>query len=586
MSEYSPPLRDIKAVLRDIAGLDEIISYPAFAHVDAETVDGALDEAGRFMSEVVAPTLRVGDTIGARFADGDVTTPAEFHKAWQEYVAAGWNAVDGAVEYGGHGFPRVVGLAVKEMLVTANMAFSLNPMLTGSAITLLEHHGSDEQRAIYLEKLIKGEWTGTMVLTEPHAGSDLGPLLTKAVPRGDGTHALTGTKILITWGEHDLADNIIHLVLARIPDAPPGTRGISLFIVPKRLVNADGTPGERNSVRCVSIEHKLGIHGSPTCVMSFDDATGYLVGEPNHGMRLMFTMMNQARIEVGLEGLAISERAYQLARSYAIQRRQGRAVGADAVTASLIADHPDVRRMLITMKAYIEAMRCLLYDTAASSDRAGHAPDAPTREAASARQALLTPIAKAWPTDLSVEIASLGIQVHGGAGFIEETGAAQHYRDARITPIYEGTNGIQAIDLVTRKVPMDGGNVVRSFLAEIDALDGALGEAGERFHPIRAGLRNALAGLTSATEWLISGEDTRDALAGAVPYLRMFGTVAGGYYLARAALHAAAAGGDRADDKIDTATFYAEQLLPQAAGLLPAVTGGASILYAIDPSGP
>ncbi|RPI24073.1 MAG: acyl-CoA dehydrogenase, partial [Actinobacteria bacterium] len=328
MSEYSPPLRDIKTALHQIAGLDEIISYPAFAHVDAETVAGALDEAGRFMSEVVAPTLRAGDTIGARFSEGTVTTPAEFHKAWQEYVAAGWNAVDGAIEYGGHGFPRVVGLAVKEMLVTANMAFSLNPMLTGSAITLLELHGSQEQRAVYLEKLISGEWTGTMVLTEPHAGSDLGTLLTKAIPRGDGSYAISGTKIFITWGEHDLADNIIHLVLARIPEAPPGTKGISLFIVPKFLVASDGTPGERNAVRCVSIEHKLGIHGSPTCVMSFEDAIGYLVGEPNEGMRLMFTMMNQARIEVGLEGLAVAERAYQLARGYAAQRRQGRAAGA------------------------------------------------------------------------------------------------------------------------------------------------------------------------------------------------------------------------------------------------------------------
>jgi len=585
MSEYTPPLRDIEFTLRHVADIDEIMSYPAFSHVDAEIVPGILAEAGRFMAEVVAPTLRVGDTEGATFRDGEVTTPDAFHEAWTQYVEAGWNAVDGDVDYGGHGFPRTVGMAVKEMLVTSNMAFSLNPMLTGSAISLLEQHGSAEQKAQYLEKLISAEWTGTMVLTESQAGSDLGTVRTKAEPNGDGTYLIDGTKIFITWGEHDLTDNIIHLVLARLPDAPQGTRGISLFVVPKFVLDDEGSPGEHNAVNCVSIEHKLGIHGSPTCVMSFDDATGYLVGEPNEGMRLMFTMMNQARIEVGLEGLAIAERSYQQALEYAKERRQGRAVGGDSNESVAIIDHPDVQRMLMTMKASIEAMRALIYDTSAAVDRAMHSPDSETREAAGNRQALLTPVAKAWCTDLAVRLTSLGIQVHGGAGYIEETGAAQHYRDARIAPIYEGTNGIQAIDLVMRKVPMDGGGTVRAFLTEIDALDGTLGEAGERFHGLRASLREALAALTSATEWLLACEHPKDALAAATPYLEMFGTVAGGYYLAREALHAAATAPDPwLEAKIDTALFYARQLLPRTGGLLPAVTAGAGQLIALDRS--
>jgi len=581
MSDYTPPLRDIEFALHHIAGINDLVSLPAFDHIEPDMISGVLDEAGRFMAEVIAPTLRVGDTTGATFADGNVTTPDEFHKAWGLYVQAGWNAVDGAVEYGGHGFPGVVGLAVKEMLVTANMALSLNPMLTGSAISLLEKHGSDEQRATYLENLITAQWTGTMVLTEPEAGSDLGQIRARAERADDGTYRLSGSKIFITWGDHDLADNIVHLVLARTPDAPPGTRGMSLFIVPKFIVEDDGSPGARNGVDCVSIEHKLGIHGSPTCVLSFADATAYLVGEEHHGMRLMFTMMNQARVEVGLEGLAVAERAYQQALTYARERHQGRAAG--SASTSPIVDHPDVRRMLVTMKATNEAMRGLLYDTAAAADRADHAVDDSDRDAARARQALLTPVAKAWCTDRSVEMASLGLQVHGGAGYIEETGAAQHYRDARITPIYEGTNGIQSIDLVARKLPMDGGSVVRGYLAEIEALDDALGEAGERFHGLRVNLREALAALTSATEWLLAQDDQSDVLAGSTPYLRMFGTVAGGYYLAREALHAVTEDDDAwRSAKIATAIFYGEQLLPEAKGLQSAVTRGAGQLFALD----
>ncbi len=584
MAEYKPPIRDITFTLRNIAGLGDLLEYPAFGHVDADTIDGILDEAGRFTAEVVAPTNRVGDTEGAVFADGAVTTPEAFHKAWRQFVEAGWNAVDGDPEYGGHGFPRVVGLAIKEMMVTSNMAFSLNPMLTGSAISLLEHHGSDDQKAQYLEKLITAQWTGTMVLTEPHAGSDLGTIRTRAERNLDGSYRISGTKIFITWGDHDLTENIIHLVLARTSNGPPGTRGLSLFIVPKYTLDENGEPADRNGVECVSIEHKLGIHGSPTCVLSFEDAAAYLVGDENQGMRLMFTMMNQARIEVGLEGLAISERAYQDAVAFAADRHQGRTIGDAAEGNAPIIDHPDVRRMLMIMKASTEAMRAMLYDTAAATDRAQHAPDEETRRIAADRQALLTPVVKAWCTDLGVELTSLALQVHGGAGYIEETGAAQHYRDARIAPIYEGTNGIQGVDLVTRKVPMDGGGVVRSYLAEIEALDEPLGEAGEQFHALRVNLRDGLAALSSATEWLLARDDPNDGLAAASPYLNLFGTVAGGFYLAREALHAT----DHSDAnpwlsaKVETALFYGTRILPGAKGIVGAATSGHAGVFAVD----
>ena len=586
MADYTPPLRDIKFVLHHIAGIDEIMGYPGFEHVDPETVEGALDEAGRFMADLIAPTNRIGDQVGSTFADGVVTTPPEFHTAWKQYVEAGWSAVSGPPEYGGHGFPETVGFGISEMFVTANLAFSLNPMLTGSAITLLRDHGSDEQKEMFLEKLVTAEWTGTMVLTEPEAGSDLGALRTKAEPNEDGTWRISGSKIFITWGDHDLTDNIVHLVLARLPDSPPGSKGISLFIVPK--IRTDGVDfGERNSVECVSIEHKLGIHGSPTCVLSFDEATGYLVGEPNRGMRYMFTMMNQARREVGLEGLGVSERSYQQALQYSRERRQGRAAGTPKTDSAPIIEHPNVRRMLMMMKAYNEASRALLYDTAAAGERSHRHPDAAVREEAAARVALLTPVAKAWCTDIGVEMSSVGLQVHGGMGYIEESGAAQHYRDSRITPIYEGTNGIQAIDLVARKLPMQGGDVVRAYLAEMAALDGPLAAQGARFTTIRAGLAGGVAALDRATEWLLACDDATDVLAGASPYLMLFGTVAGAHYMARMAMVASELldGGDdpwlRA--KVDTAAFYAEQLLPRVAGLPAAVGAGARTMFAIDP---
>ncbi len=587
MADYTPPLRDIKFVLRHIADLDEIIGYPGFEHVDPETIDGALDEAGRFMAEVVAPTNRAGDEIGATWADGSVTTPDAFKGAWRKYVDAGWSAVTGPPEYGGHGFPETVGFAVSEMFVSANLAFSLNPMLTGSAITVIRDHADDELRATYLEKLVTAEWTGTMVLTEPEAGSDVGAIRTKATPNDDGTYRINGSKIFITWGDHDLADNIIHLVLARLPDAPPGTKGISLFIVPKMLVNDDGTIGAWNNVETVSIEHKLGIHGSPTCVQAYDDSIGYLVGEPNRGMNYMFAMMNQARREVGLEGLSISDRAYQQAVEYAEERTQGRAIGTPKTEVSPIIEHPDVRRMLMTMKAYNEAARGLLYDTAAAGERMHRHPDEAGRRAGSDRVALLTPVAKAWCTDVGVEMTSIGVQIHGGMGYVEETGAAQHYRDARITPIYEGTNGIQAIDLVMRKLPMGGGSVVRSYLDEMAELEGPLSENGDpRLVAMGRSLVAGVASLSDATEWFLACEDPNDRLAGATPYLKLFGIVAGGYYLARLALAAAAENGDPwLDAKIDTAAFYAEQLLPTAHGLLPSVKAGAAGLFAIPIEG-
>ena len=585
MAEYTPPLRDIKLVLHHIAGIDDILTYSGYEQVDWETIESALDEAGRFMSEVVAPTNRVGDTIGAQFSDGEVTTPDEYKKAWSQYVDAGWSAVTGPAEYGGHGFPETVGFAIAEMFVTANLAFSLNAMLTGSAITLLRDYGSDELRDVYLEKLITAEWTGTMVLTEPQAGSDLGAIRTSAAVNDDGSYRLNGSKIFITWGDHDLTDNIVHLVLARLPDAPPGTKGISLFLVPKYLVDGDGAVAERNTVKTVSIEHKLGIHGSPTCVLSFEDATGYLIGEPNLGMRYMFAMMNQARREVGLEGFGISERAYQQALGFAQERHQGRAIGVSPPDTSPIVDHPDVRRMLMTMKAYNEACRALLYAAAAAAERSHRHPDEEIRDAASGRVALLTPVAKAWCTDVGVAMTSLGIQVHGGMGFIEETGAAQHYRDSRITPIYEGTNGIQAVDLVQRKLPMSDGAIVFAYLDEIEALVNELAEASdERLEAIRLRLAESLGHLREATSWMLDRDDPTDVLSGAAPYLELFGVVAGAFYLARLALAVKGSDDPWLDSKIDTAVFYATNILPGSAGLLAAAAAGAPTLFAVEPA--
>jgi acyl-CoA dehydrogenase len=585
MTAYRAPLRDIEFLHRRVLDLAGICELPGFEHVESDLVSGILEEAARFMEEVVAPTNQVGDTVGAvRNDDGSVTLPAEIRDAYAKYVAAGWNAIKGSAEFGGHQFPSLVGIATQEMMTTANMALSLNPMLTASTILALEQHGSDQQKAEYLEKLISGEWTGTMVLTEPNAGSDVGALTTRAEPGVDENWLLTGTKIFVSWGEHDVAENIIHLVLARTPDAPPGTRGISLFLVPKFLLDAEGNPGVRNDVTCVSLEHKIGIHSSPTCVMAFGEkegAVGYLVGAEHQGMRAMFTMMNDARLKVGLEGLAVSERAYQHAVAFASERTQGAAPGAAPGTASPIIEHPDVRRMLLTMKANTEAMRALMYDTAASLDIARNHPDPDVAAAAEGRASLLTPIAKAWGSDLGVEVTSLAIQVLGGMGYIEESGAGQLWRDSRIAPIYEGTNGIQAIDLVMRKLPMDDGAVAGAFLADVEAVAKELSA-----QPLTAALGETLHAahteLAATTSWLAARTDATDRLAGATPYLRMLGVVAGGYYLGRCALAAIAAGVDERfhHDKVETARFYIAQIVPTAAGLRAAVEAGGPALYA------
>lgn len=580
MSEYTPPVRDMLFVLDTIVDIGSITALPAFEHVDGDIIEGVLDEAGRFFSEVFAPTNTIGDQKGTVFAGGTVSTPDEFKPVWSKLVESGWTAVTGSPDFGGHGFPKAIGAPVSEMMTTANLAFSLAPMLTGSAISLLEHHGSDELRDQFLANLISCTWTGTMVLTEPEAGSDVGALRAKAEANEDGTWRVSGTKIFITWGDHDLADNIIHLVLARTPGAPSGTEGISLFLIPKFLLDADGKPDERNAIETVSIEHKLGIHASPTCVLSFNGAEGYLIGEENHGMRYMFTMMNQARLEVGLEGLAVAERAYQHAASYAKDRTQGRAPG--ATEPSAIIDHADVRRMLMTMKAYTEAMRALIYDATAAEDRQSHGGSKTERDVAASRIALLTPIAKAWCTDRGVDVASIGVQVHGGMGFIEETGAAQFYRDARITPIYEGTNGIQAIDLVLRKLPTNDGAVISSYLSEIEALAGQLQSTA--LSGMGTELGNAAAAVREATNALNGSDSVTFRLAGATPYLDMLGTLCGGYYLARQALVAL----PEADAdpwmaaKVATAQFYSTNLLGSVYGLASAAVGGDELLFAID----
>jgi alkylation response protein AidB-like acyl-CoA dehydrogenase len=594
VADYRPPLRDISFVLDHLVDIDALCRLEPFAHIDPESVGGVIEEYARFVSEVVAPLNRSGDEQGARhLSDNTVVTPDGFREAYTAYVEAGWGSVPFEPAYGGGGFPWLVATVLQELVSSANMAFSTCPLLTQGAIEMLSHHGDEVQQQTFLPRMVAGEWTGTMNLTEPEAGSDVGALRTRAVPADDGTWRITGTKIFITFGEHDLADNVIHLVLARTPDAPPGTKGISCFIVPKFLVEADGSLGARNDVTCVSIEHKMGIRASPTCVMSFGEqggAVGYLIGQPNQGMRYMFTMMNTARLSVGLEGLAIAERAYQDAAAYAQERRQGRAPGAPAGESSPIVDHPDVRRMLLTMKASIDAMRSMIYVAAEHLDLAVGHPDEGVRRAAAERVDLLIPMCKAWSTDLGVEVTSLAIQVHGGMGYVEETGVAQHYRDARITPIYEGTNGIQAMDLVGRKLPMRSGGVISDLLAEMRALDHPLAAAGDDLASVRRNLAEAVATLSDTTDWMLEHGlvDVRDALAGASPYLRMCALVTGGWLMARQALAARGALADGGGDerllraKVATARFYAEQLLPAVQGLAGPATAGYETMFELD----
>ena len=585
-------------VLDHLVDLDGLCDLPEFAGLDADTIKGVLEENARFVAEVIAPLNRVGDTVGSVFepATNTVRTPEGFVDAYRQYVDAGWGGVPFPEVYDGGGFPWLVGIVMQEFISSANMAFSMAPLLTQGAIDLLMHHGSEEQKEKYLKRMVTGEWTGTMNLTEPQAGSDVGAVRTKAVPQADGTYRITGTKIYISFGEHDMVENIVHLVLARTPDAPAGTKGISCFIVPKFLVNDDGSLGERNDVKVVSIEHKMGIKASPTCVMSYgedDGAIGYLIGEENRGMSYMFTMMNNARLSVGLEGLSLAERAYQDALQYSQERRQGRAPGVPAPEdggMSLIIDLPDVRRMLLTMRSIIDALRAIIYVNAHALDMAAHHPDEDVRQRNQELVELLIPVSKGFGTDMGIEATSLAIQVYGGMGYIEESGVPQHYRDARITSIYEGTNGIQAMDLVGRKLPMRAGGVMDDYLTQIGSLVARLDAAGSEFVGMRDRIDESLACVRNTVMWLTEHgiADVRNALAGATPFLRMFGLLVGARYLADSALAAKAdinAGvGDveYLNARITVARFYCDNLLPGVLGLESAVTAGFEDLYAIS----
>ena len=594
MSTYTAPLKDMQFAIAEFAGLNTVAALPGCEDVNAELVEAVLTEAGKFAQGVLDPLNRIGDKQGAQWRDGVVTAPDGFKDAYAQFIAAGWNGLGGATQYGGQGLPHIIAMPLQEMWNSANMAFCLCPMLTTGVQEALLHHGSPALLDTYMRKLVSGEWTGTMNLTEPQAGSDLSAVRAQAVPEGDHYH-IRGTKIFITWGEHDMATNIVHLVLARLPDAPEGVKGISLFVVPKFMVNADGSAGARNDIRCVSIEHKMGIHGSPTCVLAYGDgpgAVGYLVGEPHRGLEYMFTMMNHARLGVGMEGIAIAERAYQHALEYAKTRVQGRAIGQRSGDRVTIIHHPDVRRMLMTMKAQTEAMRALGYYAAGELDRAKHHPDTQKRAWHQARLDLLTPVVKGWCTEVAVEIASTGVQIHGGMGFIEETGAAQYLRDARISTIYEGTTGIQANDLIGRKVGAEKGETALALVAEMRTLDAGLAAAGESFAGMRSVYVQGVTALESATQWLVDHyrQSPEAAAAVAVPYLKLFGTVAGGWLMARAALIArerlAGPGADREflEAKLATSRFYLEHLLPQAIALSQTVTAGAASTLALEPS--
>lgn len=589
---YVPPRKDMQFVLHELVGLGAVSSLPGYEEVTPDVVDAILDEAGKFASDVLAPLNWSGDQQGAKWHNGAVTTPDGFKQAYRQFVDGGWNQLRCEPEYGGQGLPALVSTPVEEMFGAANMAFSLCPLLTQGAIEAIQLCASPDLKQRFLHKMISGEWTGTMNLTEPQAGSDLAALRSRAVPEGDH-YRISGQKIFITYGEHDMADNIVHLVLARTPDAPEGVKGISLFVVPKFLLNADGTLGERNDVRCVSIEHKLGIHASPTAVLAFGDgggAIGYLIGQENRGLEYMFIMMNAARFAVGLEGLSIAERAYQKALTYAKERVQGTEITKKGGARVTIINHPDVRRMLMTMKAQIEAMRAMFYSTAALFDIAKHHRDAEQRKRHLLLGELLIPIVKAWSTELGIEIASTGIQIHGGMGFIEETGAAQHMRDARITTIYEGTTGIQALDLIGRKLGRDGGLTVRALLSTI-------GETAKEINAIdevncKSIAYELVAGgkaLADASQWMGENfiKDPRLPAAGAVPYLMCAGYVLGGWQMARAAIVAqkklAAGEGDAEfyQAKLSTARFYAEHILPKARGLSQEVMIGAGSVFAL-----
>ncbi len=587
MSDYNAPVQDMQFILEHLCGMEELREFPAFTETTEDLVEAILAESARFTREVVAPLNQSGDQQGSSLSDGAVTTPDGFKEAYRAFVEGGWNGTPFEAEHGGMGLPWTITTALQEMWQSSNLSWSLCPLLTIGAIESLIAHGTDELKATFLPRLVSGEWTGTMNLTEPQAGTDLSLLKSRAEREGDH-YRITGTKIFITYGEQDFTDNIIHLVLARLPDAPAGVKGISLFLVPKFLVNEDGSLGERNDAYAIGLEHKLGIHASPTCVMSYgessDGAIGYLIGDEHDGLRCMFTMMNNARLNVGLQGVAVAERAYQHAVAYARERVQSAPVdgGKDSVT---IIHHPDVRRMLMSMRAQTEAMRALAYYTNAALDRSRHHEDSETRGYNSRRTDLLTPVVKAWCTDLGVDIASTGVQMHGGMGFIEETGAAQYFRDSRIAPIYEGTNGIQAIDLLGRKLLRDGGAAMDELLAELDALPDS---DDPELAPILAAQKNATQTLRRATEWMLdpANNDVNRKFAGAHAFLHLAGTVVGGWLMTRAALTTAkgettGASPEFLNSKRITARFYADHILPRADMHLATITRGGDSVMAL-----
>ncbi|MBB4196538.1 acyl-CoA dehydrogenase [Rhodoblastus sphagnicola] len=578
MTIYCAPVRDMLFTMRAVGGLDEVAALPGHEEVSDDLIEAIFEEAAKFAGDVLAPLNQIGDKVGCVCKDGAVTTPDGFKSAFAAFCENGWHAMPAAAHWGGQGLPQLVNTPVIEMWTASNLAFSLCQMLTIGAISAIEHHGSDAMKALYLPKMTSGEWTGTMNLTEPQAGSDLAAVRTKAVPEGDH-YRITGTKIFITWGEHDVAENIVHLVLARLPDAPPGVKGISLFVAPKFLVNPDGSLGARNDLVCASLEHKLGIHASPTAVMAFGEkggAIGYLVGEANRGLEYMFTMMNHARFSVGLEGVAIAERATQQAFRYALDRVQGRPIGCEA--GKPIAYHPDVKRMLLDMKARVEALRAVAYFTAGRMDVAAKSPDPATAEKAQGLVDLLVPVVKGFSTESSVMIASTGIQVHGGMGYVEETGAAQHLRDARITPIYEGTTGIQANDFVGRKIARDGGAVAKLLIADLKT------EVGDT-----ATLAAALKILEAVVDWIAGAHKAHPerTAASAVAALNLAGIVIGACLLEKQARAAKAKlnGGDAAflHGKIAVSSYFADHVLPQAGALAQAITQGHETINAFDP---
>ena len=593
MADFTPPLQDIEFLLDHVTPIEELAKLEPYRQIDRESVQGVVEEFGRLMAEVWAPTNALGDEVGSHVEGDEVISPDGFKEAYKAYADAGWGAVPFPEAYGGGGFPWLVGIVLQELLNSANMALAMAPLLTQGAIDAILHHGSEEQREKYLLKMVSGEWTGSMNLTEPDAGSDVGALRTKAVKADDGTYRITGQKIYISFGEHGFTDNIVHLVLARTPDAPTGTKGISCFIVPKFLVNDDGSLGERNDVHIVSVEHKMGIKASPTCALAYGDnsdgAIGYLIGEENAGMHYMFTMMNNARLGVGVEGLGLAERSYQHALAYAKERKQGYAPGAERGEKSFIIEHPDVRRQLLTMKAYTESMRVLSYKVAEQIDVAAYAEDEVSRTAAGEMVDLLIPMAKSYCTDVAETVTSIGISVHGGMGYVEETGAAQFYRDTKITQIYEGTNGIQAMDLVGRKLPMRAGGVHHDQVSRMKATVEELAGAGEELAGIHRELSDALEALETASDWLLEAgmADPVEALSAATPYQRLYATTVAGWLMAQQGLAAKRlvdAGGAEADFagvKLVTAQFFAEHLLPQVKGLVAPVTAGKTELFAL-----